>query len=234
MDIKLKCAVVDDEPLALELISSYVKRTPFLELVGEFNNSLEVLDSSQIFDLIFLDIQMPDLNGLELGKFLNQKEISPKIIFTTAFNNYAIEGYKINAINYLLKPISYEEFLESAQKAYNLISNANKTNNSAKSIYVKSDYKLVKVDISKIEYIEGLKDYIKIYIAGAQQPILTLMSLKEMEEKLFEHNFLRIHRSFIINMNEIKYIEKSRITLNNGKVIPIGDSYKNNIDLLTT
>ena len=151
MSNKLKCAVVDDEPLALDLISSYVNKTPFLELTGKFNNALDILNNNENYDLIFLDIQMPDINGLELGKLLNNKANPPKIIFTTAFNNYAIDGYKVNAIDYLLKPISYSEFLEGAQKAYDIIK-ANKGSSIEKpqSIYIKSDYKLVDMNPIRI------------------------------------------------------------------------------------
>ena len=212
----LNCLIVDDEPLALELLESYVSRTPFLHLVDRCDSAvkaLSVIEETPV-DLIFLDIQMPELNGLELSRLVGNKV---KIIFTTAFEQYAIEGFRVDALDYLLKPFNYSEFLRAATKAL-------RTRPAPESIFVKSDYKLVQVQLKDILYIEGLKDYIRIQTEDGQG-ILTLMSMKSIEDFLPADTFVRVHRSYIINMNKIKTIERNRIIF--GKVyIPISDSYK--------
>ncbi|WP_292270162.1 LytTR family DNA-binding domain-containing protein [Butyricimonas sp.] len=212
----LNCLIVDDEPLALELLESYVSRTPFLHLVDRCDSAikaLSVIEETPV-DLIFLDIQMPELNGLELSRLVGNKV---KIIFTTAFEQYAIEGFRVDALDYLLKPFNYSEFLRAATKAL-------RTHPAPESIFVKSDYKLVQVQLKDILYIEGLKDYIRIQTEDGQG-ILTLMSMKSIEDFLPADTFVRVHRSYIVNMNKIKTIERNRIIF--GKVyIPISDSYK--------
>lgn len=212
----LNCLIVDDEPLALELLESYVSRTPFLHLVDRCDSAikaLSVIEETPV-DLIFLDIQMPELNGLELSRLVGNKV---KIIFTTAFEQYAIEGFRVDALDYLLKPFNYSEFLRAATKAL-------RTHPAPESIFVKSDYKLVQVQLKDILYIEGLKDYIRIQTEDGQG-ILTLMSMKSIEDFLPADTFVRVHRSYIVNLNKIKTIERNRIIF--GKVyIPISDSYK--------
>ena len=208
--MELNCLIVDDEPLALDLMESYVKRTPFLKLVARCSNALEVLQvlREEAVDLIFLDIQMPELNGLELSRVLD-KQI--KVIFTTAFEQYALEGFRVDALDYLLKPVSYPEFLKAANKALNWFEKTRETQGDSLEedcIFVKSDYKLVKVELAKICYIEGLKDYVKIYL-----------------EEMLPASFCRVHRSFIVNLNRITVIERNRIVF--GKTyIPIADSSK--------
>ncbi len=212
----LNCLIVDDEPLALELLESYVSRTPFLHLVDRCDSAIKALSvvEETPVDLIFLDIQMPELNGLELSRLVGNKV---KIIFTTAFEQYAIEGFRVDALDYLLKPFNYSEFLRAATKAL-------RTHPAPESIFVKSDYKLVQVQLKDILYIEGLKDYIRIQTEDGQG-ILTLMSMKSIEDFLPADTFVRVHRSYIVNMNKIKTIERNRIIF--GKVyIPISDSYK--------
>lgn len=180
--MKLHCAIVDDEPLALSLLESYVNKTPFLELAGKYSSAVQAmkeLPGHQI-DLLFLDIQMPELNGLEFSKMVDART---RIVFTTAFGQYAIDGYRVNALDYLLKPISYVDFLQAANKALQWFELVQKPE-EIDSIFVKSDYKLVQVELKKILYIEGLKDYIKIYTEDAPKPILSLMSMKSMEELL--------------------------------------------------
>ena len=167
--MELNCLIVDDEPLALDLMESYVKRTPFLKLVARCSNALEVLQvlREEAVDLIFLDIQMPELNGLELSRVLD-KQI--KVIFTTAFEQYALEGFRVDALDYLLKPVSYPEFLKAANKALNWFEKNREMQGACLEedcIFVKSDYKLVKVELAKICYIEGLKDYVKIYLEAS-------------------------------------------------------------------
>ena len=212
----LNCLIVDDEPLALDLLESYVSRTPFLHLVAQCDSAVKALSviEEEPIDLVFLDIQMPELNGLELSRLVGNKV---KIIFTTAFEQYALEGFRVDAIDYLLKPFNYSEFLRAATKAL-------RTRPAPESIFVKSDYKLVQVQLKDILYIEGLKDYIRIQTEDGQG-ILTLMSMKSIEDFLPADTFVRVHRSYIINMNKIKTIERNRIIF--GKVyIPISDSYK--------
>ncbi len=221
----LLCAIVDDEPLALDLLESYVQRTPFLALAGKFSSAVQALEElpAHPVDLIFLDIQMPELNGLEFSRLLPDQT---RIVFTTAFEQYALDGYKVNAIDYLLKPITYPDFLAAARKAlqwFELI--RQEADSKPKSIFVKSDYKLVQIHLRNILYIEGLKDYVKIYEEGQPKPIISLMSMKSMEEQLPADRFIRVHRSFIVQKSKIRIVDHGRIVF--GKAyIPISDSYK--------
>lgn len=226
--MKLKTIAIDDEPLALRLIGDYIAKTPFLELAGIFDNPLDAIDflSTQKADLIFADIQMPDLTGIE---FVRSLEATPRIIFTTAYEKYALEGYKLNAIDYLLKPFSYEEFLRAAAKARKqaeLEANALPTiEANSQFLFLKSEYKIRRINFNDIVYIEGLKDYIKVFIAGEDKPILSLNSIKSLEQKLPQEKFMRVHRSFVVNLERINTIERSRIVY--GKVyIPVSDQYK--------
>ncbi len=226
--MKLKTIAIDDEPLALKLVSDYIGKIPFLELAGAFDNPLDAIDflSNQEADLIFVDIQMPDLSGIEFTRSL---EGDHKIIFTTAYEKYALEGFKLNALDYLLKPFSYEEFLRAAMKAHKMAelqANALPTieaNNQF--LFLKSEYKIRRINFDDILYIEGLKDYIKVYTSGEAKPVLSLNSIKSLEQKLPEEKFMRVHRSYIVNLNKIETIERSRIIF--GKVyIPVSDQYK--------
>ncbi|WP_321437550.1 LytTR family DNA-binding domain-containing protein [uncultured Bacteroides sp.] len=240
----LNCCIIDDEPLALDLLESYVLKTPFLKLTGKYLGALQAMNeiqSSEV-DLIFLDIQMPGLNGLDFSRMISEKA---RIIFTTAFNQYALDSYKVNALDYLLKPISYLDFLQAANKALRWfeivrrpaapalapenVPQATPAATAAKeeidSIFVKSDYKLVQVKLDNILYIEGLKDYIKICTDDDSKPLLSLMSIKSMEELLPSGRFMRVHRSFIVHVDKIKIIDRNRIVF--GKTyIPVSDSYK--------
>ena len=221
----MKCIVVDDEPLALDLLESYVKKTPFLELAGKYSSAVQAMKelANQQVDLIFLDIQMPELNGLEFSRMLPSETC---IIFTTAFDQYAIDGYKVNAIDYLLKPISYPDFLQAANKALHQHELMHRTpQDEIDSIFVKSEYKLVQIELRKILYVEGLKDYIKIYEEDNPKPVLSLMSMKAMEDLLPPSQFMRVHRSYIVRKDKIRVIDRGRIVF--GKTyIPISDSYK--------
>ncbi|MBQ8530364.1 MAG: response regulator transcription factor [Parabacteroides sp.] len=223
----LTCAIIDDEPLAISLLESYVNKTPFLQLVGKFNSALNALSelSTQPVDLLFLDIQMPELNGLEFSRIL---KADTRIIFTTAFEQYALDSYKVNALDYLLKPISYPDFLKAANKAlqwYELVKGNKGNENNTESIFIKTEYKLVQVELRKILYIEGLKDYVKIFIEDEPHPILSLMSIKSLEELLPSNRFIRVHRSFIVQPEKIKVIERNRIVFGK-EYIPISDNYK--------
>lgn len=231
----IKCAIVDDEPLAVELLASYVKKIPFLELCGKYSNATDALHGigEEPVDLLFLDIQMPELNGLELSKMVPE---NTRIVFTTAFNQYAVDGFRVNALDYLLKPISYADFLEASNKAlqwFQLVQQNEQQQPAAapapegeqRSIFVKSEYKLLQIDLDDIRYIEGLKDYVKIYTEQSQHPILSLMNMKAIEQMLPSSRFIRVHRSFIVQKSKIREIERNRIVF--GDVyIPIGDSYK--------
>lgn len=219
----LHCAIVDDEPLALDLLESYIEKTSFLQLEGKYSSAVQAmkeLPDKQI-DLLFLDIQMPELNGLEFSKMVNPHT---RIVFTTAFEQYAIDGYRVNALDYLLKPISYVEFLQAANKALQWFERSPQTE-EIESIYVKSDYKLVQIELRKILYIEGLKDYIKIYTEGNARPVLSLMSMKSMEELLPSNRFMRVHRSFIVQKDKIRMVDRGRIVFDK-TYIPVSDSYK--------
>ena len=223
---KLNCILADDEPLALDLIKGYVERIPFLNLVRCCSNANEVMETTNEtqIDLAFLDIQMPGLNGLELARTLNNRTL---IIFTTAFDNYAIEGYKVNAIDYLLKPFNFEEFYDAAIKAQRIFEERNTPTISVNNqyIFVKTEYRIQRIDFLNILYIEGLKDYVKIYMQNQVKPVVSLMSMKSIIERLPQNQFMRVHRSFIVNLTKIQTIERSRILF--GDVyIPISDNYK--------
>lgn len=219
---------IDDEPLALKLLSGYIAKTPFLSLEGEFDNPLaaiEFLEHTAV-DLIFLDIHMPDLSGIE---FVRALASNPKIVFTTAYEKYAIEGFKLEAMDYLLKPFSYEEFLVAAQKAKKQIELEQKATITIEAnnefLFLKSDYKIRRINFDDILYIEGLKDYVKVYLRNEPKPLLTISSMKQIEAKLPVVRFMRVHRSFIVNLSRIEIIERFRIVF--GKVyIPVSDQYK--------
>ncbi len=236
--MRLKCVIIDDEPLAAMLLEGYVDKTPYLELVDTFSSGVEAMHSSRLsdIDLIFLDIQMPTLNGLEFSKMVDKR---CRIIFTTAFNQYALEGYRVNALDYLVKPISYSDFIEATQKAlawFQLKSSVKEqdvvehtvdplNNSESNHIYVKSDYKLIRIELRDLLYVEGLKDYVKFHLEGDSTPIVSLMNMKRVEELLPSEDFIRVHRSFIVRKEKIRIVERSRILF--GKVaIPIGESYK--------
>jgi len=226
----LRCCVVDDEPLASGLIASYISKTPFMELAGEFSSPKDaisiILDGD--VDVIFLDINMPQLNGIEFAKIIPP---SVRVIFTTAYDNYAVEGFRVNALDYLLKPISYDEFLAAGNRALQWVElnsrkqDAGQIESAPDYIIVKSEYKLIQIRIKDIIYIEGLKDYVKIYTEGSEKSIMTLISMKALEHTLPDNKFMRVHRSYIVNLSKIKVIERNRIIF--GKTaIPVSESYK--------
>ncbi|SDL12130.1 DNA-binding response regulator, LytR/AlgR family [Catalinimonas alkaloidigena] len=228
--MNIRCLAVDDEPLALKQMAHYIERVPFLTLVGTARNATEALQrlSEHPIDLIFLDIQMPDLNGIQLMKSLQN---GPKVIFTTAYEKYALEGFRLDALQYLLKPFSFEEFLKAATKAHEYFEMREKakgtTTLAPDALFVKADYKLVRIPFQDIICIEGLKDYVKIH-TPEPRPILSLLSLRSLEEKLPDDRFMRVHRSFIVALDRIETINKNQIAI--GKLsIPIGDLYKENL-----
>ena len=224
----IKCIAIDDEPLALKQISSYINKTPFLEAVALCHSAFDAMEflSENEADLMFVDINMPDVNGLDFVKSLVQK---PQIIFTTAYSEYAIEGFKVDAIDYILKPISYAGFLKSANKAktwFELnLKQSEAIQTTPDSIFVKSEYKLVRIFLSEIKYIESSNEYIQIHLINGE-PVTTLIRLKVMEEQLPKDKFMRVHRSFIVNLQRIKVIERNRIVFDHNVYIPVGEQYK--------
>jgi len=223
----LNCLVVDDEPLAVELMSGYVERTPFLRLAGRCSNALEALQwlGTSGADVVFLDIQMPGLNGMELSEMLGERV---KVIFTTAFGEYALQGYRVDALDYLLKPVSYSEFLRAANKALRWFTKAGDKQNTPEEkqrIFVKSGARLLQIGTDRICYIEGLKDYVKIYLEDQKLPVVSLTSMKALEEVLGGENFIRVHRSFIVNMDKAGAVEHNRIIFGD-TYIPVSDSCK--------
>ena len=220
----LSCFIIDDEPLALGLLESYVFKTPFLELTGKFSSAVSALESVRESppDVIFLDIQMAELNGMEFARLVSWKS---RIIFTTAFENYALESYKVNALEYLLKPFSYSDFLQAANKALQWQELNEKGQVSNDCIYVKSGYRLIQISLLKILYIEGLKDYLMIYLEGETQPIVSHITMKAMEDMLPVNLFIRVHRSFIVQKEKIKIVEHNRIVFDK-KYVPVSISYK--------
>ncbi len=224
----IRVVAIDDEPLALQLVKGYVEKTPSLQLAGLFDNPVEAvafIRSSDV-DLVLLDIQMPDLTGTELAKVISG---GPRIIFTTAYEKYALEGFRLDAVDYLLKPFSYAEFLKALGKAEHLIEMERKALPALEVkndfLFIRSDYKIRRINFSDIHYIEGLKDYVKIFILGEKKPVLSLSTLKALEARLPDDRFMRVHRSFIVNLETVKVIERNRIVYGDVR-IPVTDQYK--------
>ena len=225
--MKLSCAIIDDEPLAVELMESYVRKTPFLELQGSFGSGVAAFGMlrDRPVDLLFCDSQMPGLNGVEFSRML---PADTRVIFTTAFSRYAVEGFRVNAVDYLLKPISYADFLAAAQKAlewFELKRHAGAPADDLRSIFVKTEYRLRQIELERILYIEGLKDYVKIHVEDEPHPVLSLMSLKSLEEQLPADRFIRVHRSYIVQPAKIRTIERNSIVFGRER-IPISENYR--------
>lgn len=228
--MKIKCLAIDDEPLALKQIGGYIKKTPFLELVSLCNNALDAMsfmEGGQV-DLIFVDISMPDLSGMDFVKSLRVK---PFIVFTTAYSEYAIEGFRVDATDYLLKPIAYKDFLVSANKVKARFDvqkqpdKAEQEQGKGGHLFVKSGYKLIRIELSDIKFIEGMHEYVRLHLVN-EKPIMTLASMKSIEEQLPPEKFLRVHRSYIVNKDRIKMIERNRIVFDNNVYIPVSDQYR--------
>ena len=225
----LTCAIIDDEPLAAELLESYAKKTPELHLVGVYGSAVEAIKElrNNPVDLLFLDIQMPELSGMEFAGILPKKT---KVIFTTAFDRYAIDGYKVNAVDYLLKPISYDSFVLSVNRVLERCRDVDRQDVMSADgfVYVKSEYKLVKINFDDILYIEGVKDYVKIYFRDRRKPVMSLMNMKKLEDYLPKSQFMRVHRSFIVNMSVADMIDRGRIVAGD-TFIPVSESYKEQV-----
>jgi two-component system, LytTR family, response regulator LytT len=228
--MKLKCLAIDDEPLALKQINSYIEKTSFLEVVSLCSSAFEAMEylSANEVDLMFVDINMPDLNGMDFVKSL---AVKPQVIFTTAYSEYALEGFQVNALDYILKPVSYAAFLKSVNKAKNWFELSQRQpeilQSNKDSLFVKSEYKMVRIFLSEIKYIESSNEYILIHLTTGE-PVSTLIRLKVMEEQLPADIFMRVHRSFIVNLNQVKVIERNRIVFDNKIYIPVGEQYKDN------
>ena len=225
----LNCIIIDDEPLAAQLLASYAERTPVINLVGTYNSAVAAIKDikEKKIDLLFLDIQMPDLSGLEFATLIPK---TTKIVFTTAFSQYAVDGYKVGALDYLLKPISYEDFIRVVDKAEKIFTEQERqvVYDRDRFIYVKSEYKLLQIRLDDILFIEGLKDYVKIYLEGNQKYVMSLMNMKKMEENLPKPEFMRPHRSYIVHMTKVKLVDRFRIVFGSN-YIPISDSYKEEV-----
>ena len=227
--MKIRCIAVDDEPLAVTQISAYIQKTPFLELVAECLSAVEALDvlNKSDIDLMFIDINMPDINGMEFVKALTVK---PLIVFTTAYSDYAVEGFKVDATDYLLKPISYSSFLKAANKAKQLVdvtrlSDQASVNTTIDHLFVKSEYKLIRIALADIKYIESMHEYVMIHLASGV-PVKTMVSMTSIEEHLPSDRFMRVHRSFIVNLSKITIVERGRIAFDGKVYIPVSDHYK--------
>lgn len=222
----MKCMIIEDEFLALKQMESYVQQTPFLSLCGSASNAQEALEMYHQIqpDLLFVDINLPDLNGMEFVKSLND---SCLVIFTTAYSEYAIDSYKVDAVDYLLKPISYIDFLKSTHKARKRHENASATNksNQEKHLFIKSGYRLVRINLANIKYIEGMREYVRIHLAEGNT-LTCLKSMKSLEEILPANKFIRIHRSYIVNIEQVESIERQRIIFDKNIYIPVGEQYK--------
>ncbi len=225
----MRCIAVDDESLALDLLEDNIRKVPFLTLVKRCKNAFEAHEvvMKENIDLMFLDIQMPGISGVQ---FLQSISNPPLVIFITAYEQFALQGFNLDVVDYLLKPTSFDRFLKAANKAheYFTLKNAAPSNTLSEYLFVNSEYNLVKINIRDIIYIEGLKDYIKIFIANATRPIITRLSMKSIEEKLPPDKFVRVHKSFIIAIDRIISIRKGKISINNVHV-PISEHYKENL-----
>ena len=228
----IKVLAIDDEPLALQQLVSYIQKVPFLELTGQCQSALEAKDilNSQPVDAVFCDINMPDLNGMDFVKSL---AAPPLVVFTTAYSEYAVEGFKVNAVDYLLKPFGLDDFRRAANRLKDRLEAAPAAAPAAPAvstddddtIFIKTDYKVIKIAVSDIRYVEGMSEYLKIHLEGQPKPVVTLLSMKKMEEFL-PPTFMRIHRSYIINLKKILEVNKNRVILDADTYLPVGDNYK--------
>ena len=227
----IRCMAIDDEPLALQQIATYIGKVPFLELTAQCQSAVEARQflENDTVDAIFCDINMPDLNGMDFVKSLTTP---PLIVFTTAYAEYAVEGFKVAAVDYLLKPFGLQDFQRAANRLQERLESPSSllsplSSKNANVIFLKSDYRIIKVAINDIRYIEAMSEYLKVHLRNEQKPITTLLSMKKIEERL-PHNFMRIHRSYIVNLDDIREVNKNRVILDADTYLPIGDIYREN------
>ena len=227
----IRCLAIDDEPLALQQIVAYIGKVPFLELAAQCQSALEARQylENDTVDAIFCDINMPDLNGMDFVKSL---VVPPLVVFTTAYSEYAVEGFRVNAVDYLLKPFGLQDFQRAANRlkdrfeaSANPTSSDNSLTSDDNTLFLKTDYRIIKVSIPDIVYIEGMSEYLKVWIDGETKPIITLLSMKKIEERLPDY-FMRIHRSYIINLTKIQEVNKNRVIMGPDVYLPVGDLYK--------
>ena len=230
----IRCLAIDDEPLALRQLATYIQKIPFLQLVKACESALEArkIMEEEMIDAIFIDINMPDLNGMDFVKSL---AAPPLVVFTTAYSEYAIDGFKVDAVDYLLKPFSLDDMKRAANKvkarhdllnatapAIQEVAPADDDN----TIFLKTEHRMVRVDIDNIRYVEGMSEYLRIYLEGVPRPLIVLLSMKKMEERLPSASFMRVHRSYIINLRKIQEVNKNRVIMDADTYIPIGDLYR--------
>ena len=230
----IKCLAIDDEPLALQQLVTYISKVPDLELAAQCQSALEARKylEQNVVDVIFCDINMPDLSGMD---FVRSLQVPPLIVFTTAYSEYAVMGFKVNAVDYLLKPFGLQDFQRAVARVKERLEGPTSNtqhptpntqhDTQADTIFIKTDYRIVKVTISDIRYIEGMSEYLKIYVEGEPKPLITLLSMKKIETKLPD-TFMRIHRSYIVNLTKIQEVNKNRIIMDAETYLPIGDLYK--------
>ena len=238
----ISCMIVDDEPLAVKLLESFVAKTPDLELIGSFTDSVEAINAikEQQPNLLFLDIQMPDLNGMELAHMLS---VSTKVIFTTAFKEYAFESYEVSALDFLLKPIRYNKFIAAVEKARDWFSHREQVpandnpssvsipcGSSDQTIFLKVDGEYRQVALSKILYVCGMKDYVMFYLEDSQKPLITHLTMKSVEDMLPAEQFMRVHRSYIIALNKIRSVDRNDCIYIGNEIIRVTDAFKENFD----
>lgn len=225
----IRVLAIDDEPLALQQLASYIEKIPFLQLVAECQSALEartIMNEEQI-DAIFVDINMPDLSGMD---FVRSLAAPPLVVFTTAYSEYAVEGFRVNAIDYLLKPFGLDDFKRAANKVktqYDLLNTAVVSAvDEDDALFLKTEYKVVRINVADIRYVEGMSEYLRIYLEGQPKPLIVLLALKKLEERLPSASFMRIHRSYLINLKKIQEVNKNRVIMDADTYLPIGDMYK--------
>ena len=220
----IRVIAIDDEPLALQQLVTYINKVPFLELAAQCQSALEARRflEHDTADAIFCDINMPDLNGMDFVKSLTAP---PLVVFTTAYSEYAVEGFRVNAVDYLLKPFGLQDFMRAANRLRDRLAPQPQDTPDDDTLFLKTDYRMVKVAISAIRYVEGMSEYLKVWLDGEPKPIITLLSMKKLEERLPDC-FMRIHRSYIVNLTKIQEVNKNRIILDADTSLPIGDLYK--------
>ena len=228
----IRVIAVDDEPLALQQLAAYIRKVPFLELVALCQSAIEARDilNEESVDALFCDINMPDLNGMDFVKSL---QVPPLIVFTTAYAEYAIEGFRVDAVDYLLKPFGLQDFLRAANRLKQRLDRVGEREQPVQDVkhtaldtlFVKTDYRMVRIAIQDIRYVEGMSEYLKLHLEGQPKPVVTLLSMKQMEERLPD-NFMRIHRSYIVNLDKVVEVNKNRVILDAATYLPVGDSYK--------